>query len=270
MEFVKVQEHVSILKSNKFVGETPHIDNSTITFKGENNIIYCDKNVRLKDSTIVFHGDNSVVYLSESVHEYKINVSMCHNSVMYFGKNNYINDKIMLVLSEEKNIFIGDDCMFSKDVWIRIADPHLIYSVSDHKRINHTKSVYIGDHVWVGQHAMILKGTNIGSGSIVGAMALVANKKIPSNVSVAGNPVRVISKDIFWTGACVHMYKEEATKKSENFNSDQYIYNKNDSEKVDFSTIEENFLNMEAAEIKLNYLRFELKNNKNRFFVDNK
>ena len=53
-----------------------------------------------------------------------------------------------LLLSERKNIIIGDQCLFSHTIWFRNADPHLIYDNITNKRINPTQSIYIGDHVW--------------------------------------------------------------------------------------------------------------------------
>lgn len=80
-------------------------------------------------------------------------------------------------MSEHKHCFIGDNCMFSFDILIRNSDHHLIYDCENNKRINPTKSVFIGDHVWIGQLVNILKGTRIDSGSIVGASSVVAGKK---------------------------------------------------------------------------------------------
>ena len=79
---------------------------------------------------------------------------------------------------------------------MRTADPHLIYNIVDNQRINHSRSIYIGDHVWIGQNAMILKGSSIHSGSVIGAMSLVAGKTIHSNSCWGGNPVRMLKENI--------------------------------------------------------------------------
>ncbi|MFE4813367.1 hypothetical protein ACFQ9Y_19885 [Peribacillus simplex] len=63
--------------------------------------------------------------------------------------------------------------MLSSGVVVRLADPHLVYDGTTRKRINRTKSVYLGDHIWIGQDVMILKGVEVGTGSILGAMSLV-------------------------------------------------------------------------------------------------
>lgn len=113
---------------------------------------------------------------------------------------------------------------FSFDVWIRTADPHLVYRAEDGRRINPSRDVVIGDHVWLGQSAMLLKGAAIGSGSIVGGAAVVAGKTVPSNTSWAGNPARQIARGIFFDGACVHGWTAEQTAASQTFASDKWVY----------------------------------------------
>jgi acetyltransferase-like isoleucine patch superfamily enzyme len=56
------------------------------------------------------------------------------------------------------------------------------------------KPVSIGDHVWVGAGVTVL-GATIGDGSVVGAGSVVVSA-VPSNVLVAGNPARVIGKNV--------------------------------------------------------------------------
>lgn len=82
-------------------------------------------------------------------------------------------------------------------IWIRNADPHLIYDINTKKRINNTKSIFIGDHVWLGQSVIILKGTQIASGSIVGAMGLVSETMIPSNECWGGVSAKRIRGGVF-------------------------------------------------------------------------
>lgn len=259
---------------NIFLGELPRLVNSNIVFSGKNNTLYCEKGVTLAGTSIHFSGDNATVYLSESKCPYKLVLTTNNSTVFYMGRNNYINQKMLIVLSEHKHCFIGDDGIFSSGICIRNADPHLIYDCATKKRINNSKSIYLGDHIWIGQDCLLLKGTQIESGSIIGARAVVAGKKIHHNESWAGNPCKQICKDIFWEGASVHSWSEAITDLSQEYpnfmhnmavnDENQWVYEYNEQEYIAFNEIEKKFLELNNSQHIAEYLK-ELKKDKNRF-----
>ena len=262
---------------NKIIGYYPKVNNSTITFIGENNILYCEQGVELVDSELRFEGNNSIIYLSSNRHKYKLYVRIFNNSVCFMGKDNYINQKLTIRLSEQKHCFIGDNGIISMNIVIRNADAHLIYSCSTGKRINESKSVFIGDHVWIGQDVRILKGAQIDSGSIVGAMSVVAGKRIMHNSSWAGNPCKLISDDVFWDITSVHDWTTEETAKSEMYSDyisaykkgcskDFWIYEYDSSECIEWCELEKKFSSELSAMEKCEYLiALKERKTKNRF-----
>jgi acetyltransferase-like isoleucine patch superfamily enzyme len=256
------------LEENRFIGETPDLVNSTINFNGKNNILDCEEDVKLVNSRIDFNFENSILYLSSNPHNYFVNISINERNVCFIGKNNFFNGLTTIVLSEAKNLVIGGDCLLSYNVIIRVSDGHAIYNSKSKSRLNYSKSIYIGDHVWLGQNAMIFKGSHIGSGSIIGAGSIVSNKVIPSNMTFAGSPVRMINDDVFWIPHSIHKWGEEEIDKMKEYNSDLFIFNE-DSLTLDLQEIEEDFNNLTADEIlgciKNNFLN----KNKNRFFIKN-
>lgn len=231
--------------------------NSTIKFSGTNNSLIVEDGVTIKDSNINFNASNSTIYLSRNIHPYYVSIFINNNSVLYIGKNNYFNKKISIIMSEEKNIVIGDNCLFSFDIFIRNADPHLIYDISSEQRINPSRSIVIGDHVWIGQGCLLLKNTFIGSGSIIGGHSVISGKKIPSNQIWAGNPVRKIRDQIFWSGECVHAWTKEQSEKFHKKNA-SHIYN---DQEIDCVFDPDNFDIFELAKNE-NYYRFSLREHK--------
>ena len=252
--------------NNKILNYKPNVINSKINFKGKNNILICEENVILKDSYISFEGSNSIIYLSSNDNYYFLNITTNNNSVLFIDENCYFNSQLYIILSESKNVFIGKNCLFSIGIWMRLADPHLIYDVDNMRRINVSKSIYIGDHVWIGQDVMLLKGTQIGSGSIIGAKSLVSNKKIHSNSIWGGNPAKKIRNNIFFDSETAHNYKNEETEKSMMYVDRKWIY-EHDKETLGFE-----YLGMikdkKTMNDKIEFL-IEIRNNKshNRFHV---
>ena len=258
-------EELLNLKNNQFIGEVPKLMSSQININGKNNIIICEENVSLWHSRIDFNNDNSILYLSSSQFDYYFNISINGNNICFIGRNNFFNGLLHLVLSESKNIIIGDDCLISYNISIRTSDVHLLYNSKTKERINYSKSVYIGDHVWLGQSAVILKGTKIGSGATIGANSVLSNKIIPSNTTFVGSPARLLHEDTFWIGYSVHPWDEETTNKYSKHESDMFIYTP-DENTLKFDEIENELNNISNLDELLTYVGTNfLYAGKNRF-----
>lgn len=99
-------------------------------------------------------------------------------------------------------IVIGNNTTFGRNVKILDSDFHIIKD--EHGIIiNSSKPVIICDNVWIGESAIILKGVTVGEGSIVAAGSVVTHD-VPSHTIVAGNPAKVIKKNIReWSHDCL-------------------------------------------------------------------
>ena len=272
MEINDLSKKIKLPDNNQIIGKAEMID-SKITFLGKNNILYLEEDITLDNCVLEFNVDNSLIYLSKNRHPYKVNIVVNNNNTVFIDKHCYFNDNMNIALSEQANVFIGEEGVFSFGIWLRTADPHVIFSSVTSKRLNLSKSIFIGDHVWLGQSATILKGTEIDSGSIVGAASVVSGKKIPSNQIWAGNPVRFIKKEIFWDSTSVNRFPPERTQKSLHYKTfinnakllKRFIYSYNEDHKIDYKTIDNDLVKLSSKE-KVEYL-IELTNNskKNRF-----
>lgn len=258
-------EELLNLKNNEFIGEVPKLTNSQININGKNNMIICEDDITLWNCRLDLNNDNSIIYLSSNSFDYYFNISINGNNICFIGRNNYFNGQLHLVLSESKNIIIGNDCMFSHRVAVRTSDVHLLYNSKTKERINYSKSVYIGDHVWIGQGAVILKGTQIGSGSTIGANSVLSNKKVPSNTTFVGSPSKMLHEDTFWIGYSVHPWDEETTQKYSRHESDMFIYTPDD-DTLKFDDIEDDLNQQSSLEEILTYIESNLLfAGKNRF-----
>jgi len=257
------------VENNSVIGaENLTMDDSEIVFAGVNNILLIEDKAVLRHSRICFKGNNSIVYLSSSGRRYyHIDVELHQSCAFFCGKNNFFNGALKVRLSEHKHMLIGSGCLFSMGIWVRTADPHLVYSAASRQRVNPSKSVYIGDHVWIGQEVMLLKGSQIFSGSIIGARAVVAGKRIPSNTSFAGNPAKKIGDGVFWDEPCVHNWSEKQTAASQHYTGkESFVYQYTEGESIPFDSLEQRLCDAVTAEDKRDILQAVAQNsNKNRF-----
>ncbi len=99
---------------------------------------------------------------------------------------------------------IGKGCAISWGVTFLTNDGHTIFDVRTGQNLNSTeeisrkRKIVVGDHVWIGCMSTILYGSVIGDGSIIGAHSLV-KRRIPNNCLAAGNPTRIIRRDVAWS-----------------------------------------------------------------------
>lgn len=267
----EIKDFNQTAKDNKIIVDSTKStldSNSVIKFNGKNNILVIEDGVKLVNSRINFGGDNAVVYLSRNKYIYYLDINAYSNTCVFIGKDNFFNGRLSLIASERKNIIIGDNGLISFGIFVRTADPHLIYSCETKQRINKSKSVLIGDHVWLGQGALILKGTKIGSGSILGGGAVISNKSVFSNASAVGNPAKIVAKNIFFSKESVHNFNKKQTEEFSVMQSDEWIYSYDNSQKS-FSETDNLLSSKENSKDKLNIIKKNIVNNtsKNRFFI---
>lgn len=102
METVKSQEDIAKLEKNRVEGN-PEITNSTISFKGSNNILYCEGNVKIIGAQILFEGNNSIVYLSSAMNsQYSFTLVIYNNSTFFIGREGNLSNPININIHKAK------------------------------------------------------------------------------------------------------------------------------------------------------------------------
>lgn len=101
------------------------------------------------------------------------------------------------MLESNSRLTIGEDCMFATNVNIYVSDTHCILD-KEGKLTNIGRFVEIGDHCWICFESKILKNTRIPTGCVVGMGAVVASQFSEANCVLAGNPARIVKREITW------------------------------------------------------------------------
>ena len=147
-----------------------------------------------KNETLVTLCENSVLNVNGNfMAYYNTEIYVFKDAVLDIG-GSYINAGAQVRCMER--IKIGNQCAIGRNVMIMDFDAHDIY-YSDGSKNDITKPITIEDHVWIGAGATILKGVTLGEGCVIGAGSVVTKDVAPHTI-VAGNPAKVIKKDINW------------------------------------------------------------------------
>ncbi|TQR29549.1 hypothetical protein DMB92_08060 [Campylobacter sp. MIT 99-7217] len=250
--------------NNKIYGDLSLQRNLKFDFKGKNNILFLagvSTNVN-----VTFYGDNGLLFHAGGGWS-NGSFSIITNGLCYVGCNSTTNG-VTYRACEGKSIIIGDDCMFSWSIWLLTCDHHLIFDENSYKRINHSKSIFVGDHVWIAQEVGVLKGSLVGSGSVLGAKSINAGLKF-SNAIYAGNPSRYLKKDIFWSreDPIAQRWDKDKTAQFSSMHKDDFKFDFEKDKFLNPSLLDKRLDELESAYEKLEFVYDYIYNNthKNRF-----
>lgn len=152
------------------------IEGCHIIIEGDNNTLKIEEDSILQNCTIFLRGCNSNILIGEMTRIQSNGKIVCQGNHVF--------------------IKIGKECLFSENVDIWNSDTHKICD-KNNTVINLPRSINIGDHVWLGKGCSVLKGVSIANNVVVG-MNSVVTYTIPANCIAAGNPARILKKDITW------------------------------------------------------------------------
>ncbi len=176
------------------------INGLSININGNNNEIRIELPANFINTSIVMDGDNNKFILKTTLHRNirHTTFGLEGGSEIYVGSGMSSYRDINIVAKNGKNIHIGNECMFAREIMVRNNDGHIILDNVTKEIINAPEDIFIGDNVWIGMRSMILKGSHIPNGSIIGAMSLVNKKFEQENILIAGVPARQIRENVEW------------------------------------------------------------------------
>lgn len=166
--FIARANSIINIHDESFIGDYCHMsleNTAEVNFEGENSILN-NANIRADDGAKIRIGKKTTV-----------------QSFLYIG-------------ASKADIDIGEDNMFSHYVKISTGC-HKLIDKRTGMDITNRKAVKTGNHVWVGAGATLLQGCDVGNNSVVGASAVVT-KNIEAFSACAGNPAKIIRREIDW------------------------------------------------------------------------
>jgi len=194
MRFKLGQKIIDLIRHKK---ETKTIRTCVFGLNNDINI----KNTKKKNKLMLsIYGNNKVTIDTEEYFNANIvigtNDSPVNNCSVFVSKNTTSNGIYVILMEDNSSLYIGEDTMFSDDIKIMCSDTYTI--INSDNSINIGKKVTIGNHVWVGTNVRIGKNVEIPDNCIIGMGSVVCKKFYEKNCIIAGNPARVVKKEINW------------------------------------------------------------------------
>ena len=206
------QNNIFIIKNN-IKQKVEYIDGLDIKFEGINNTIeiYGDPLPRFINCVMQIKNNNYVKIDSSKHVINQLNFRLEGDcSKLIIGKDFSIRGGMML-LDNNLELEIGDNCMFSSGIYLRTTDGHAIFDNTTKKVLNksETKSIVIGNHVWLGNSVTVMKNSKISDNSVVGKSSIVTKKFETPNVLLVGSPAKIAKTNINWDRRSPEQYEKE-------------------------------------------------------------
>lgn len=194
-----INNEIVFIKDNQIV-DGSEIKGLSITITGDNNKVTIELPSNFINVAIVMDGNNNEFYLKPTKHRTirHTTFGMEGGSKISVGSGLSVYRDVHIVAKNGKNISIGDECMFAREIMIRNNDGHIILDRKTGELLNPPEDIVIGNNVWLGMRVLIFKGSVVPDGSVVGAGSLVNKKFEEENILIAGSPAKKIRSDIEW------------------------------------------------------------------------
>jgi acetyltransferase-like isoleucine patch superfamily enzyme len=110
------------------------------------------------------------------------------------GRETYINPFTTIIIMH--GLQVGEGCAISWNCQFLDEDFHHL-EYEGKKKTDH-KGITIGNKVWVGSNSCIYKGTVIPAGCVIAANTVVKGVFEEENVLIAGNPAKIVKRNVSW------------------------------------------------------------------------
>ncbi|MCH7449992.1 acyltransferase [Escherichia coli] len=183
----------------KVVGKPKVWKSSNVTLKSTGTNFKFASDAKVDGLSLTDYGGNNTIIIGSRSKLTGI-IKVGKSCSLIIGNDFSCTGGMKLHLSEQKDIVIGNGCMFGVDISIYNHDYHPIFCQHTGNRINHSKNVIIRDNVWLANKVTVLKGVTIDSGAIIGIGSVVSSDIEGSSIAV-GIPAKVVKRNVIWNSA---------------------------------------------------------------------
>ena len=195
------------------------ISGLNIIIEGSNNQIVINMPTNFDKAIIRIASNNSYVEINKSP-RFMLNINMWggNHQKFIFGENSDTSCVgVAHLVDDHASIIIGKDCMLAGEVILWGRDAHAIYDIDTKKVINEiTHPLTIGDHCWIGQGSTLTKNASLANNTIVGTHSVVTKVFDEENIIIAGNPAKIIKRNINWSRDSIFYYKLKQSERGDN------------------------------------------------------
>ena len=206
---------VAIDKDGRETPITSDLPGIRFYVNGNNNTIKIHLPLTAKNTFIRCENDNVYIEMGPlESGDFKLGIECFagNGQKCIIGKNTTIGNA-NIVLNENAACIIGEDCMLSGMIRLWPTDGHSVIDAETGEILNETtKPLIIENHVWVGEGVRLTKRAHIHKNSIISGGSVAYKDYKESGVVIAGNPGKIVKRNITWNRMNVYDLKRKIKK----------------------------------------------------------
>lgn len=184
------------------------INGLRLTINGDNNVLKFSSQTNFINAMIEINSSDNFVEI-EKIQSIIGCISIWNgnhqNFIWHSGMGSFRFARFYLC-QEGSSIEIGNGCLLS-DVTVWTSDAHPLIDANTAKNLNKKPAhILIGKNSWLSTECMLLKNASIPEGTVVGARSLVTKHFTEMYTVLAGNPAKVIKRNIVWNEDSLQAY----------------------------------------------------------------
>lgn len=185
-------------KCNNVIVDGAYLRNVRVSIRGTGNTLYVHPSCQIVDSKISLSCNNSTIIISGGVFFNDTKILVMDDGCKLEIKGNTSINGAEFWLTEGRTITIEEDCMFARNIELRVGDNHAIFDSQSGVRLNAGKDIHIGSHVWLGSNVRLMKGADIPEGCVIGNGSTVTKPLATANAIYVGTPVKLVRENVRW------------------------------------------------------------------------
>jgi acetyltransferase-like isoleucine patch superfamily enzyme len=211
-----IAEHIGLINNSVFLVTknglkrrvTSSLAGLRITGSGKNNVVEIHEGAVFSNALIDLRGNHAVIKLASGVYNNaRILIAFGDYQSLEIGEGFGCHGVVFSLKEDYASIQVGKDCLFSYGIEIWATDGHAI--LQNGQATNESKPITMGNHVWIGTNVRICKGSSIANDSVIGMSSLVAGKFTEPNVVIAGNPAKIVKRNVNWDVKTAYKYNQQ-------------------------------------------------------------
>ena len=182
----------------------------SINIKGNNNTVKIAGNTKFNNCSLTIYASNAIVYIGKNSNYNFTNITLCcgNGQKVTLGDNITVYGMNVNLNEENAELIVKNNCLFSNSISIWPTDGHSIFDKNTKQRINYlTRPIEIGEHCWIGEGVKLTKNAKLPPNTMVGIGAVVTKEFFEENTIIAGNPAKIIKRNILWNPNLNHKFE---------------------------------------------------------------